>query len=157
MTDGLAKLAKPARNWPSPLSDAAYHGLAGEFVRLVGPKTEADPAALLFQLLTALGSIIGRGPYYPLGRGRHRVNLFMVCVADSSKGRKGTSWDEVNAFTKLVDMGWNQTRIRGGLSTGEGLLYVVRDPIKEQVAIKEKGRVVETQEQTTDAGVLGTC
>jgi len=136
-----------------PLSDAAYHGIAGEFVRLVGPETEADPAALLFELLTALGSIIGRTPYYPVWAERHRVNLFVVCVADSSKGRKGTSWNEIKAFCKLVDIGWHQTRIGGGLSTGEGLIHAVRDPIIEQVPIKEKGRVIDMQEQTTDSGI----
>ena len=76
----IAEAAKAARNWPSPLSEAAYHGIAGEFVRLVGPQTEADPAALLFQLLVALGSIIGRGPYLCVGAGRHHVNIFAVCV-----------------------------------------------------------------------------
>jgi hypothetical protein len=150
----IAEAAKPARNWPSPLSEAAYQGIAGEFVRLVGPETEADPAALLFQLQAALGSIIGRGPHYRVGAERHHVNIFMVCVADSSKGRKGTSWNEVKAFCKLVDIGWYQTRIGGGLSTGEGLIYAVRDPITEQVAIKEKGRVVDSQEQVTDSGVV---
>ncbi len=148
-----AKPAKAARNWPEPLSDEAYHGLAGEFVRLVGPQTEADTAALLFQCLVALGSIIGRGPHYRVGAERHHVNIFAVCVADSSKGRKGTSWNEVKAFCKLVDIEWWSTRIMGGLSTGEGLIQAVRDPITEQVAIKEKGRVVDSQEQVTDSGV----
>jgi hypothetical protein len=130
----IAEAAKPVCNWPSPLSEAAYQGIAGEFVRLVQSETEADPAASLFQLLVALGSIIGRGPHYRVGAERHHVNIFMVCVADSSKGRKGTNWNEVKAFCQLVDIGWYQTRIGGGLSTGEGLIHAVRDPIREQVA-----------------------
>jgi hypothetical protein len=145
--------AKPTRNWPEALSGDAYYGLAGEFVRLVGPQTEADPAALLFQCLVALGSIIGRGPHYRVGAERHHLNIFAVCVADSSKGRKGTSWNEVKAFCKRVDIEWWSMRIGGGLSTGEGLIHAVRDPIAEQVAIKEKGRVVDSQEQVTDPGV----
>lgn len=150
---GAETPARAARNWPKPLSGDAYHGLAGEFVKLVGPTTEADPAALLFQWLVALGSIIGRGPHYRVGAERHHLNLFAVCVADSSKGRKGTSWNEVKAFCKLVDLEWWNRRISGGLSTGEGLIHAVRDPINEKVAIKEKGRVVDSQEQVTDAGV----
>jgi hypothetical protein len=39
-----------------------------------------------------------------------------------------------------------------GLSTGEGLIHVVRDEIKESVPIKEKQRVVDYQEQDTDPG-----
>ena len=145
--------ARIERNWPEPLSSAAYHGLAHEFVSLVGPTTEADPAALLFQWLVAMGSIIGRGPHYRVGAERHHVNLFAVCVADSSKGRKGTSWNEVKGFCKLVDIEWWSRRISGGLSTGEGLIHAVRDSISEKVAIKEKGRVVDSQDQVTDAGV----
>jgi len=36
-----------ARNrfsWPQPLSDEALHGLAGQFLKVVEPHTEADPA-----------------------------------------------------------------------------------------------------------------
>ena len=33
------------RHWPDPLQPEALIGLAGEFVRLVDPHTEADPAA----------------------------------------------------------------------------------------------------------------
>lgn len=148
-----ASAEQAKRNWPQPLSGDAYHGLAGEFVALVAPQTEADPAALLFQYLVALGSMIGRGPHYCVGAERHHVNIFAVCVADSSKGRKGTSWNEVRAFCKLLDIEWFRTRLGGGLSTGEGLIHAVRDPITEQVNIKEKGRVTDSQEQVTDAGV----
>ena len=44
-------------SWPRPLGEAAYYGLAGEFVRLVEPHTEADPASLLVQLLAATGNV----------------------------------------------------------------------------------------------------
>src|SRR6185436_8314623 len=50
--------------WPEQLADEAYHGLAGEWVRLIGPETEADPAALLIQMLVAIGNLIGRGPHF---------------------------------------------------------------------------------------------
>lgn len=145
--------AKPARNWPTPMGGDAYYGVAGEFVALISPHTEADQAALLVQCLVALGSIIGRGPYYRVSAERHYLNLFAVCVAESSKGRKGTSWNEVHAFCKLVDIEWWCTRVSSGLSTGEGLIHAVRDAITEAVPIKEKGKVIETQEQVTDQGV----
>ncbi|MCP5116340.1 MAG: DUF3987 domain-containing protein, partial [bacterium] len=41
----------------------------------------------------------------------------------------------------------------GGLSSGEGVIWGVRDEIREQVPIKERGRVVDYQEQVTDQGV----
>ena len=62
--------SKPHRQWPAPLAEAAFCGLPGVFVRLVEPHTEADPAALLFQFLAALGSIIGRGPHLRMRRSK---------------------------------------------------------------------------------------
>jgi Protein of unknown function (DUF3987) len=40
-----------------------------------------------------------------------------------------------------------------GLSSGEGLIWGVRDEIREQVPIKERGQIVRHEEQVTDAGV----
>jgi hypothetical protein len=44
---GSAALQSGVREWPAPLGAEAFQGLAGEFVRLVGPETEADESALL--------------------------------------------------------------------------------------------------------------
>ena len=44
------------------LGAAAYHGLAGEVVSTIAPQTEADPVALLLQLLVYSGNAISRGP-----------------------------------------------------------------------------------------------
>ena len=142
------------RQWPDPLTEAAFYGLAGDFVRLVEPHSEADPAALLFQCLSVMGSIIGRGPYYAAGADKHFTNLYMVIVGNSAKARKGTSWSEIRRLCELVDPAWTRTRILSGLSTGEGLIHAVRDEIKELVQIRERGRVVDREEQITDAGEL---
>jgi hypothetical protein len=145
-------VSKQPRQMPDPLAEAAYYGLAGEFTRLVGPETEADPAALLFQFLASMGSVIGRGPHYRVGAARHYANLFMVIVGNSAKARKGTSWGEVHGACELIDLSWWKRRITSGLSTGEGLIHAVRDEIRESVPIKEKGKVAEYQEQVTDPG-----
>jgi hypothetical protein len=142
-----------SRQWPAPLAEAAFSGLPDEFVRLVGPQTEADPAALLFQFLAAMGSIIGRGPHYRAGADNHYTNLFMVIVGNSAKARKGMSWGEVFRISEATDPAWTRTRILSGLSSGEGLIHAVRDEIEERVPIKEKGRVVDWEEQVTDSGV----
>lgn len=78
--------------WPAALRPEALQGLAGEFVQLVKPETEADEAALLFSFLVAAGSLIGRGPYYQVGGDRHYTNLFAVIVGQTAKARKGMSW-----------------------------------------------------------------
>jgi hypothetical protein len=140
-------------NWPDELGPDAFHGLAGDFVHLVGPETEADAAALLFSFLVATGSIIGKVPYYQVGGDRHYTNLFSVIVGESAKARKGTSWGEVRRFVGLVDEDWCKQRIAGGLSSGEGLIHAVRDPITEMVPLREGKRVVGHEPQMTDAGV----
>ncbi|MGC2109396.1 MAG: bifunctional DNA primase/polymerase [Candidatus Korobacteraceae bacterium] len=140
-------------NWPDELGLDAFHGLAGEFVHLVGPETEADAAALLFSFLVTTGSIIGRVPYYQVGGDRHYTNLFSVIVGESAKARKGTSWGEVRRFVELVDEDWRKQRIAGGLSSGEGLIHAVRDPITEMAPQREGKRVVGHELQMTDAGV----
>src|SRR5262249_34069456 len=45
------------QSWPSPLATEAFHGLAGEAIGVLGPASEADPAALLFQLLVGFGNV----------------------------------------------------------------------------------------------------
>src|SRR5271157_2742843 len=141
------------REWPAPLTAEAFQGLAGEFVRLVEPETEADVAALLFSFLVTMGSIIGREPYYQVGGDRHYTNLFAVLVGESAKARKGTSWGQVRRFAELVDEPWSKQRVAGGLSSGEGLIHAVRDPITEVVPQREGKRVLGHEPQTTDAGV----
>ena len=48
--------------YPSPLNEAAFHGLAGEIVKAIEPHSEADSVALLINLLTAFGNVIGSHP-----------------------------------------------------------------------------------------------
>jgi hypothetical protein len=49
--------------YPSPPDDAAYYGLAGDIVRRIEPHTEADPVALLVQILVVFGNVIGRSAH----------------------------------------------------------------------------------------------
>jgi hypothetical protein len=152
--------SQPPRQMPDPLGKAAYYGLADEFARLVGPETEADPAALLFQFLAAMGSIIGgrfpesvgRGPHCRVEGSDHYANLYMVIVGNSSKARKGTSWNHVRSACYWIDRRWWERRVSSGLSTGEGLIHAVRDEITESMPIKEKGKVIERKDQVTDPG-----
>src|SRR5438105_2677699 len=84
--------ASGGRAWPEPLDPAAFHGLAGRFVRMVAPHTEADPAALLVQFLDASGNVIGRNVYRVAEGASHYPNLFAVIVGETGHGRKGSSF-----------------------------------------------------------------
>ena len=59
-----------APGWPV-LADEAYHGLAGEAVRAIGPNTESDPADLLATILAKGGNAIGRGAHFVIEDDEH--------------------------------------------------------------------------------------
>jgi len=115
-----------SNEWPI-LADPALHGLAGDVVRAVEPHSEADPAAVLMQFLTAFGNVIGTGSHCLVEASRHGLNLFSVLVGESSKARKGTSWGHVRRLFEQVDSDWTSNRVTGGLSSAEGLISEVRD------------------------------
>ncbi len=113
--------------WPEPLAPEAFHGLAGEIVRTIEPHSEADPAAILIQLLVAFGNAVGRGPHFKAEADCHYTNIFTVLVGNTSKGRKGTAWGHVRSLFEQLDSEWAGRRIHGGLTSGEGLIWSVRD------------------------------
>ena len=111
------------------LSNEALYGLAGDIVKKILPETESHPAGLLVQTLMYFGNIIGRTAYYQVESTRHYGNLFAVLVGVSSKARKGTGADRINAVFENVDHQWFATRRRTGLSSGEGLIVAVQNAI----------------------------
>lgn len=117
--------AKP--DWPQPPSSDAYQGMAGALVEAIAPHTEADPVAVLAQLLVAAGTVVGRGAYVVVEATRHHGNEFVVLVGDSAKARKGSSWDHVARLMAAACPGF-ATRCSTGLSSGEGLVWALRDP-----------------------------
>jgi Protein of unknown function (DUF3987) len=142
--------APPEHPWPTPLGDDAYHGLAGEFVRLIEPHTEADAVALLVQFLCMIGNCIGTGAYYPVGSARHCGNLDILLVGETSRARKGTGLTEVRGHMPSVLYGWVKSCVSSGLSTGEGLIERVRDrQIKTEID-KKTGEQIEVE---VDPGV----
>lgn len=113
--------------WPVPLKEEALHGLAGDFVRLIEPHTEADPTAILIQFLAAHGNCIGRNAYYPVESTRHYLKIFPAIVGRTSKGRKGTSWNHTRTIFERADAVWVKNCTGTGLTSGEGLIWHVRD------------------------------
>ena len=138
-------------SWPEPPAEDAYYGLAGDIVRAIEPHTESDPVAILIQLLVAFGNMIGRTAYFEVEATKHYTNLFAVIVGRSSKARKGTSQGHVVNVCEAVDEEWTRDRVVfGGLSSGEGLVYQVRNPVYGQERDKKTREVVDT---VVDPGV----
>ncbi|MDQ2761429.1 MAG: YfjI family protein [Actinomycetota bacterium] len=113
--------------WPAPPEPGVYHGLCGEIVQTIAPETEADPVAILSQLMVAFGTAVGRGAWFQVEATRHHPNEFLVLIGDSARARKGSSWDHVHRLIGGADPAITG-RILTGLSSGEGLIWSVRDP-----------------------------
>ena len=148
--DANGHAAMPVEDWPEPLGEAAFHGLAGDVVRAFAPHTEADLVAILLQFLAAFGNAAGRGSYLIVEGDRHPPQTWPVLVGKSSKARKGVSWGRTRRLFEQAAPEWERERIVSGLSSGEGLICAVRDPIKTLVTDKKSGIQNELE---TDAGV----
>lgn len=133
-------LPAPA-GWPPPPDRAVYHQLLGEIAGTIAPHTEADPIAILTQLLVAFGAAAGRGAWFTVEATRHHANEFMLLVGDSSKARKGSSWDHVRRLIAQVDPSIER-RVLTGLSSGEGLIWAVRDPAGQDPGISDQRLLV---------------
>lgn len=140
--------------WPDPPGDDAFHGPAGEVVRTIEPHSESDPMALLVQFLVGFGNIVGRRPHFLAEADQHYTNLFVILVGRTSKGRKGVAWGHVRSLFHGVDADWSEGRVFGGLSSGKGPIWCVRDPIMKREPIRESNprRVVGYEEVEVDPG-----
>jgi len=115
------------RHPPRPLGEDAYHGPAGAFVRHLEPATEADPAAVLIQTLVMFGNALGRQAGFQVGFTEHWTNESTVIVGLTSSGRKGTGADLPRHAIGKADETWRGRIANGGLVSGEGVIFHVRD------------------------------
>ena len=120
----------PPQNSASPnpiLGDAALYGVAGLAVCSLAPHSEAHPAAILLQLLAAFGNAVGTAPHCMVDATRHGLNLFVVLVGESSKARKGTSWNQIRRLFAEVDHPWVSERVTTARLTPPALIHALRD------------------------------
>lgn len=144
---------KHVATWPAELGEAAYHGLAGEVINLISPQTEADPAALMFSFLAMVGNAVGSGPHWEVSGSKHSLRFWVVQVGETSKARKGTSTSALKPIFRIAASDWYERCFASGMSSGEGLIWAVRDPIFKTTAVKEKGRITGYQEEKVDPGI----
>jgi hypothetical protein len=134
----------PCTAWPV-LDASALHGIAGRFVELATRNSEADPAAVLITFLVRVGIEIGPGPVLYVGDTKHYARTFTVIVGATSKARKGTSARPIerlfapDVHTDICE--YTPARVSPGpLSSGEGLIYAVRDEQNKWKDTKNKGK-----------------
>ncbi len=136
---------KPARITASAfdslpaLDDAALYGPIGHYVRALAPHTEASPAGILAATLTTVGAMLGRGPHCLIEGAPHHARFMTLLVGSSSTARKGTAMHHgCGRVIHAVDADFF-TRTVSGLSSAEGLIQWVRDPIPEGEGPNGKG------------------
>jgi len=118
----------PLPEWPT-LDRKALPGIVGEIVSMATENSEADPAAVLATFLVRFGVEVGRGPFFRVGDSIHHCRLATVIVGASSKARKGTSASPVKRLFRFAEHhDWRPaTTSPGPFSSGEGIIYAVRD------------------------------
>lgn len=114
--------------WPKPINETGRYGLAGEFLQLVDPHTEADPNAILVTFLTYAGNCMGRNFFVNAGADQHFGNLFTCIVGNTGYGRKGSAMSVVENFYQHGSPPRLGHRLNG-ISTGEAVVYEVHDDI----------------------------
>ena len=145
-TSQPASITLPApAGWPEPPAPEAFHGLPGAIVEKIAPHTEADPVAILTQLLVGCGALIGRGAHFQVEATVHHPHEFVVLMGDSAKARKGSSFDHVTRLLAQADPVF-PSRLTTGLSSGEGLIWAVRDPQGQDPGARDKRLLIAEPE-----------
>jgi hypothetical protein len=161
-TEGEGARARPL---PAPMEADAYYGPLGEIAKGIKPFIEADSSALMVNLVVLAGVAMGRGPYIQVGAKRQYALLNTVTCGESGDNKS----DGTNAPIDLIETAGainvsdsfpdpvDFPRING-LSSGEGLLWQMRDAITKMVKTKTKDKKTgktteETTEEIVDAGV----
>jgi hypothetical protein len=148
---GADIMTMPTIDFTPRMAPDAYYGLPGRIVAAIEPHSEADPVAILMHLLVAAGNLLGRGPHALVEKTEHTCGEFVAFVGDTAKGRKGQAWSTPKWMLGQVDEVWAKTRIKSGLSSGEGLIHNVRDP---RWGVDKKGQPVLEDEGESDKRLL---
>jgi hypothetical protein len=72
-------------------------------------------------------------------------------VGETAKARKGTSWGWTKRILTTFDPAW-KSRVKSGLSSGEGLMYQVRDQVVKKMVRKKNGQR-SYEDEIIDEGV----
>ena len=121
------------RNAPRP-DPACLYGLVGDVARAGGDTTEANPYAIAANFIAFMGCAVGRGPYMPIGNTWHHARMFMLHIGRSGRGRKGDAValiGRIERALKALSQDATPQVHRGGLSSREGLVYLIHDGFKE--------------------------
>ena len=121
------------RNAPKP-DPACLYGIVGDVAHAGGDTTEANPYAVAANFIAFMSCAVGRGPFMYVGNIWHHSRQFMLHIGRSGKGRKGDAVSLIgrieHALRRLCADVVPQVH-RGGLSSREGLVFMIHDGYTE--------------------------
>jgi hypothetical protein len=146
--EGLETTEEAEIEWDDPcpwpiLDSATYYSHAGEIVRDIEPQTEADPAALVFSILTLAGNMSGKNTRAFIHDDEHPPRLFTVIAGGSNTGAKGTGYAALRPFFRAADDSWFGNRVLGGFGSGEAIIAELQS--KENEPFDPRLLVLETE------------
>ncbi|MBL4744440.1 MAG: PriCT-2 domain-containing protein, partial [Cycloclasticus sp.] len=139
LTDSENELLNP----PPELDPIALHGLLSDACKVSTEYSEASAVAIAANIIGTFSAIIGRNPFVEIGDGFCNVRPYFLLTGKTGKARKGTSEYTPKRIFDLVEKNLGEDyvsvkRHEGGLSTGEGLGWAIKDD-----TLDENGNVVD--------------
>jgi hypothetical protein len=138
------------RKGPSPEPEV-FDSVLGKIAQALEPTTEADPVGILATLLSGVSGMGGNGSSSPSRRQRPPTAGLLLCGRTGS-GRKGTAADAARRVLARADPAFWRENILSGLSSAEGLVTAVADPLDDAEATDFGGIVGGPQ-----SGEAGSC
>jgi hypothetical protein len=144
MRSGVADDDLSINALPAKMADAAFRGVIGEIVEIIGPHTESSPESILGQVLVTFGNVIGRRAHWRINATCHHANLFLCIVGPTGTGRKGTSWDAARWLIGQSNPEFDRRPVMSGLTTGEGLIRLAKEQNGPLLVVEsEMGRLLK--------------
>lgn len=130
-------------NPPPDLDPIALHGILSDACKVATRDSEASKVAIAANIISTFSTLIGRNSFQHIGDGVCHARPYFLLVGKTGKARKGTSEYTPKRIFDAVEksLGEDYTpakRHEGGLSTGEGLGWTIRDD-----TLDENGDVTE--------------
>lgn len=118
---------------PEPTKEM-FHGVLGDLALQAAQGTEVNPVAAMAAAMTWLSAAMGRNRVINVGDGWHHLRLFTLHVGRSSRGGKGMALnllERVAGEIEKIQPDLLPKRHTGGLSTREGLAFLIHDGYTE--------------------------
>lgn len=114
---------------PVPVPDKEmFTGILGEIAHAADPGTEADIVGIYASLLGIAGTLIGNRPHARIGNRQHPLLVWPLLIGRTGAGRKGDAVDTAELIFSHSHPNLSDLTITG-ISTGEGLIWHVHDPV----------------------------